>query len=264
MRETNSIMGYRVSAAILVSIAGHTALAFGIENLMLPAQQPAPESVTIRMISLRDTPGPRETPAVGSAPPTPTAPVTPIAPVEQAPAPLNVLPLPSGTGVADVRDLTDVGDVPETLGADDDLDPVRASEKIGAWASHTRRQRAQLQLSDLEFARALALARAKSKLAREETLHTFSLADLPPPARPEKPGPRKTVFDSPSFGRAGLSERTALGQTVLWVSDECYVTSGRSNLFAFPAGADIYNMATTRCVGTKPRDDLFKHLRRDH
>jgi hypothetical protein len=222
MRETNSIMGYRVSAAILVSIAGHTALAFGIENLMLPAQQPAPESVTIRMISLRDTLGPRETPAVGSAPPTPTAPVTPIAPVEQAPAPLR------------------------------------------AWASHTRRQRAQLQLSDLEFARALALARAKSKLAREETLHTFSLADLPPPARPEKPGPRKTVFDSPSFGPAGLSERTALGQTVLWVSDECYVTSGTSNLFAFPAGADIYNMATTRCVGTKPRDDLFKHLRRDH
>lgn len=130
-------------------------------------------------------------------------------------------------------------------------------------AEHTREQRTRLQRADLEIVTALEMARAREEILHKPRPRTFSLADLVPETPPEEPRPSKSVFDSPSVGRAGLEERTALGQTVRWVTDECFQTIGMGNMFGFPAGADIYNMPMTNCVHTKPRSDLFEHLKRD-
>jgi hypothetical protein len=66
-----------------------------------------------------------------------------------------------------------------------------------------------------------------------------------------------TAFDSPSKGRAGLSERTSLGQYVRWVSDDCYETLGTGNLFVLPSAEWLYSMPTVNCVDPRPRSDLF-------
>lgn len=128
---------------------------------------------------------------------------------------------------------------------------------------HTRRQRARIQRADLEIVTALETARAREAILHRPRPRSFSLADLEPETPPEEPGPERGIFESPSAGRAGLEERTALGQTVRWVSDECFQTIGMGNMFGFPAGADIYNMPMTNCVRGRPRRDLFRHLKPD-
>ena len=66
-----------------------------------------------------------------------------------------------------------------------------------------------------------------------------------------------TAFDSPSKGRAGLKERTALGVSVRWVSDDCYETTGTGNLFILPSLQALVDMPATNCVSPQARGDLF-------
>jgi hypothetical protein len=71
-----------------------------------------------------------------------------------------------------------------------------------------------------------------------------------------------TAFDSPSEGRAGLDERTVLGQYVRWISDECYQTHGTANPFILPIVVEVlYAAPTTTCVNTLPRRDLFANAK---
>jgi hypothetical protein len=66
-----------------------------------------------------------------------------------------------------------------------------------------------------------------------------------------------TAFDSPSKGRAGLDEKTVLGEYNKWVSDECYQTFGTSNPFLLDTVKGLYAAPTTHCVGVHARGDLF-------
>jgi hypothetical protein len=66
-----------------------------------------------------------------------------------------------------------------------------------------------------------------------------------------------TAFDSPSNGRAGLDEKTALRPYVKWVSDECYQTRGTANPFTSWIAQGLYAVPTTTCVAAMPRGDLF-------
>jgi hypothetical protein len=63
-----------------------------------------------------------------------------------------------------------------------------------------------------------------------------------------------TAFDSPSKGRAGITEGFGNGQVIRWVTDDCYQLLGVSNPFLlFP---DFW-APTTLCAQPGPRDDLF-------
>jgi hypothetical protein len=66
-----------------------------------------------------------------------------------------------------------------------------------------------------------------------------------------------TAFDSPSKGRAGLSETSPLGDLkMLWVSDDCYQTTGTNNPFVLDIAKGLYAAPTTFCLHPT-RDDLF-------
>lgn len=72
-----------------------------------------------------------------------------------------------------------------------------------------------------------------------------------------------TAFDSPSKGRAGLSDTSPWGQTTRWISDECAQTSGTNNPFILPSLQALAGMPVTRC--TDPvRDDLFATAKPDY
>jgi hypothetical protein len=70
-----------------------------------------------------------------------------------------------------------------------------------------------------------------------------------------------TAFDSPSKGRAGLDQKTALGVYTKWVSDDCYQTYGTGNPFILPSAQRLYSIPTTTCVDAQARADLFEHAK---
>jgi hypothetical protein len=72
-----------------------------------------------------------------------------------------------------------------------------------------------------------------------------------------------TAFDSPAKGRAGISATNAFGQTIRWISDDCYQTSGTNNLFILPTLQALAGTPVTMC--TRPtRDDLFATAKPDY
>src|SRR5882672_407849 len=73
-----------------------------------------------------------------------------------------------------------------------------------------------------------------------------------------------TAFDSPAKGRAGITETDAFGQTVRWISDDCYQTTGTHNLFLLPATAGLFAIPMTNCAVPPPRADLFAAAKPDY
>jgi hypothetical protein len=119
-----------------------------------------------------------------------------------------------------------------------------------------------LQLTDLEFATARTMQRAREAILSGDRKQTFSVNDLDPEAQLPEPGADLNVFGPKSNGRAGMSVRTALGSTERWVSDYCVQTVS-APLGMFPAAESLFAMPMTNCFGPQPRDDLFEHLKRN-
>lgn len=249
--------------AVAVSIFVHAALVYasGLIHVSSPPEPTRPRILTLAMVTDLPRPPPVEDllPDLGVEPDTVVPP-----PEEPAPAPEPVpekAPGSTSTRVEPTVELpspvepeTRTGETPEEETAPSILDD----------REHTEAERAHLQVSDLEIATAIAIARARDRILHGPRLRTFSMADLFPEAPPDEGGSGTSIFDSPSVGRAGLENRNALGQTQRWVSDECFQSAGMPNsIFAFPAGRDIYAMAMTHCVGHEPRSDLFEEIDRD-
>jgi hypothetical protein len=67
-----------------------------------------------------------------------------------------------------------------------------------------------------------------------------------------------TAFDSPSKGRAGITEPFGAGQAIRWVTDDCYQLLGVTNPWLlFPD----FMAPTTLCSQPGARDDLFATLK---
>jgi hypothetical protein len=73
--------------------------------------------------------------------------------------------------------------------------------------------------------------------------------------------PPRTAFDSPSKGRAGLTEHNAFGEYIVWRSDECYQTFGTKNIFILPSAQGLFGAPMTICVSTHPREDIFANAK---
>jgi hypothetical protein len=73
--------------------------------------------------------------------------------------------------------------------------------------------------------------------------------------------PPKTVFDSPSKGRAGLGDTNPFGQYVVWITDDCYQTYGAGNPFLVASVRGLFAAPTTACVPVQARNDLFENLK---
>jgi hypothetical protein len=73
--------------------------------------------------------------------------------------------------------------------------------------------------------------------------------------------PPKTAFDSPSKGRAGLTEHNVFGEYIVWVSDECYQTFGTKNIFILPSAQGLFGAPMTSCVSAHPREDVFANAK---
>lgn len=71
--------------------------------------------------------------------------------------------------------------------------------------------------------------------------------------------PPKTAFDSPSKGRAGLADTNALGQYVVWITDDCYQTYGAGNPFLVASVRGLFAAPTITCVAVQSRNDLFEN-----
>jgi len=258
--------------AVSLSALAHAALAFASGVIDFgPEERQQPRTLAVVVLDasvlLPESPPRPELPPQPELPPRPESrsPESPPLPESLSPeSPPQPESLPHESSAA--QNESRASDAPPAEAAREPAEPAEAVEPPSLLddTEHTRRQRARLQRADLEIVTALEMARARDEILHKPRPRTFSLADLVPETPPEEPRPSKSVFDSPSVGRAGLEERTALGQTVRWVSDECFQTVGMGNMFGFPAGADIYDMPMTNCVRTKPRSDLFEHLKRDH
>jgi hypothetical protein len=72
-----------------------------------------------------------------------------------------------------------------------------------------------------------------------------------------------TAFDSPSKGRAGLTDTNPSGQITRWISDDCYQTSGTNTLFVLPSLQALAGTPVTMCTHPS-RDDLFATAKPDY
>ena len=187
--------------------------------------------------------------------------VPPAEPIETAP-----LPEPSTPTTHDER--PDDASLSRKEAANDSAEQTSETQQLELEQQQEQqridRQRARLQITDLEFARALVIQRAKDALANEPFYHTFSLADLDRRRLFEEPRAGQRTLAPTSGSRAGAQYRTAMGQTVRSVSEDCFQTSGASNPFGLPAGRDIYELPMTNCVKKLPRSDLFENLKPDY
>lgn len=230
-----------------ISLLAHTALVYATGLIQFPLLD-EPDITPVNIVLLRELPTP---PTLEDLAPEP--------PIDED------APEPAGERTPEAVASEDTPAAPtepeETPPATDDATEGPAPSIHDP--ERTREQRERLQITDLEFAAALAVERAKERLREGPRLRTFSLADLDPEEPIEEPRPEKSVFDSPSVGRAGLESVNALNQVQRWVTDDCLQTTGTGNMFGFPAGAAIYNLSMTNCQKTNPRDDLFEHLKRD-
>jgi hypothetical protein len=166
---------------------------------------------------------------------------------------------PDDTDASEVVDAAEAADpAAEAAEAADRADPANPADPVDA----PRRAIVEAQIDWQREARRVVDS-AREQREREARYRTFSLSDVVPGSPPQgEPRPRRSVFDSPAAGRAGLSYQDASGATVRWISDACYsVSGGVGNIFAFPLSVAAADLPNVTCVRLIPRSDLFEHIK---
>jgi hypothetical protein len=223
-----------------LSLALHVVVALVASRFAWQMQQPIAKP-PIRAIWLTAPIAPPAIPPAGQQ--TDPIPQQPIAPNEEITQPAKGLP-PRPTDQVSPSDSTPTATQPPTPSPRflDDLSEARQR------ALESALQEEERALSYRSFTFPGTLGEQQS--SRESERHRRAEAGLQAPL---------TAFDSPSKGRAGLSEQTAFGY-VRWLSDECYQISGNTNLFLLPS-AQALSGPTTACVRARPRGDLFENAK---
>ena len=170
------------------------------------------------------------------------------------------------------RSATAVPQLPDETTIDESVDDGdrKADERVPATDSDsadTPRPRAYLRAEvDWEEERRQAVARVREQREREEAYRTFSLDDVGEDAPQEEAGqPSKSVFDSATAWRSGMTYVDSTGATIEWVSDRCYRKSGGAgNIFAFPDSVAAADIPMTACVRLIPRRDLFEDAKPEY
>ena len=223
-----------------LSLALHVVVALVASRVVWQTQQPI-ATRAIRAIWLTAPITPPATPPSGQ--PADPIPQQPIAPNEETTQPARGSP-PRPTDQGPPSDSTPTATQPPTPSPRflDDLSEARQRALESALQDEER------ALSYRSFTFPGTLGEQQS--LRESERHRRAEAGLQAPL---------TAFDSPSKGRAGSSEQTAFGY-VRWLSDECYQTSGNTNLFLLPSVQGLPG-PTTVCVRARPRGDLFENAK---
>jgi hypothetical protein len=169
-------------------------------------------------------------------------------------------------GVVDEQRAPDASDPPlapvAPRSARDERDPSDDERADSAEAATAPRRVIVEARIDWEREARRVVESAREQRERDARYRTFSLNDVVPGSPRGEPGRRKSVFDSPAAGRAGLSYQDASGATVRWISDACYsVSGGVGNLFAFPLSVAAADLPNVTCVRLIPRSDLFEHVK---
>ncbi len=105
---------------------------------------------------------------------------------------------------------------------------------------------------------------AAAEVGKESPYRRFGEMPKAPTGRPKDEHP-PSIWKKASKGRTGTAERTAEGEQILWVSDDCYISLGTQSLTM----ADFHKAheGVRRCIiplgRKKPRSDLFEHLKRE-
>ena len=71
--------------------------------------------------------------------------------------------------------------------------------------------------------------------------------------------PQRPRSTPPSKGRAGLADTNALGQYVVWITDDCYQTYGAGSPFLVASVRGLFAAPTITCVPVQARNDLFEN-----
>jgi hypothetical protein len=225
----------RWRANVLLSVALHALTALGLGRVDWYASPPLAESRPIRGRLVR--PEPPAAPTPREQPPAAREPVAPS--VEQS-APERPGAEPAPRAVPSPEQTESAGVEPSPVPGEDLA--TRLDEALrSAFVDLDTARRRQDSVRSLRFPGTVGEERA----FRESEGLRRAERGLQEPL---------TAFDSPSKGRAGITERFGNGQVIRWVTDDCYQLLGVSNPFLlFP---DFW-APSTLCGQPRPRDDLF-------
>lgn len=231
----------RLRVNVVLSVALHALLIAGAAAVRWHGSSPADEP---RVISARFAMIERRAPLPAAEPPAVPDPIEP-ARENPGPEPPKAAPAAPAAPAADVSPPAEPTSEPRDPARDEDLATrLRDAPRRAFLDLDSERERAD-SVRSFSFPGTLAeeqAARAAERLRRSER-------GLQQPL---------TVFDSSTKGRAGITEPFGNGQTIRWISDDCYQLLGVSNPFLlFPD----FMAPVTLCGQPGPRDDLFATIK---